>query len=423
MPNSQDLAHVPPTRPAAARDVLVTGVGILTSLGLGWRANADGFRTGRVALFPITAFDASRQSVRTAGQVTLPSDLPPHGLPAADVRRIERGGKLLLHAGYECLQAARLIAADVPDNLRIVLGTSAGAMAHGEDFFQHALAADGSRCGQTARAAAYLVSHQAGLLGRAFGIPAPLTILSNACASGANALGHGYDCIRSGRSDMVIAGGYDALSHLVFAGFDTLKALSQTLPRPFAADRDGLALGEGAAIFVLESRAHAMARHAPVLAELAGYGFATDIHHLTQPHPHGQAAVRSMEMASRRAQISPDTVQYINSHGTGTPLNDPAEAAAIGTWAGAAAAGIAVSSTKGNIGHLLGGAGAVEAAVCLMAMAEGFLPPTTNVGVPDPCCTFDLITQPRAATLHTTLTNSFGFGGSNATLIFRRPCL
>lgn len=413
-----DSPPLPP--PAADAVVVVTGVGILTSLGNGWRVNADGFRDGRVAIRPVSVFDVSRQQVGQAGEVALPADLPPNDLPVAELRRLERGGHLLLHAGHEALVMSGISRADVAGNAAIVLGTSAGAMAHGEEFFRRAVDPGGHRGGQAARAVSYQVSHQAGLLGRAFGLSAPVTVISNACASGANALGHAYHLIRSGRCDVVVAGGYDALCRLVFAGFDALKALSRTIPRPFDVGRDGLALGEGAAIFILESHTHAVARHAPILAELAGYGIASDVHHLTQPHPGGAAAVASMTRACLEAGVHPEQVQYINSHGTGTPLNDPAEAAAIATWAGAAARTIAVSSTKGNIGHLLGGAGAVEAAVCLMAMKEGFLPPTAGLVTPDPCVGFDLVTRPRAADLAVTLTNSFGFGGSNASLVFRR---
>ncbi|MEN9974296.1 MAG: hypothetical protein RLZZ282_302, partial [Verrucomicrobiota bacterium] len=329
-------------------------------------------------------------------------------------------GKLLLHAASEALCQADLNAANAPKSLEIVLGTSAGAMIHGEHFYQRATRAAGSRRGQLALAIDYLIPQQAGLLARAFGLTAPTTVISNACASGANALGHAYDLIRGGRCEMAIAGGYDALSQMVYAGFDSLKALSRTQPRPFDAHRDGLALGEGAAIFVLERRAHAVARGVPILATVAGYGVATDSHHLTQPNPAGIAALQSMRMACGQAGLEPHHIQYINSHGTGTPLNDPAEAAAIAAWAGNAAPAIAVSSTKGAIGHLLGGAGAVESAICVIAMSEGFLPATANVTTPDTCCTFDLVTEPRPAALQTSLSNSFGFGGSNATLVFQR---
>jgi 3-oxoacyl-[acyl-carrier-protein] synthase II len=411
----------PPSLPAGtAVEVVITGMGVITAMGCGKAANVAGFQAGRVALGPVSVFDVSRQAAQIAAEVALPPILPANHLPPALLRRMERGAKLLLHAAGEALGQARLTAANAPASLEIVLGTSAGAMAHGEEYYRRALRAGASRRGQVAMAIDYLVPVQAGLLARAFAFAAPTTVISNACASGANALGHAYQLIRSGRSEMVIAGGYDALCQLVYAGFDSLKALSRTLPRPFDARRDGLALGEGAAVLVVESRASAVARGAEILAVVAGYGMANDCHHLTQPHPHGLAALASMRMACEQAGLAPHQIQYLNSHGTGTPLNDPAEAAAIAAWAGDAAAGIAVSSTKGAIGHLLGGAGAVEAAICLMAMNDGFLPATANVTTPDACCGFDLVTAPRAATLVTTLSNSFGFGGTNASLVFQR---
>ena len=400
---------IPPTAhpTPAADDVVITGVGMITAMGHGWQANVDGFRAGRVALGPVTVFDVSRQGARIAGEAVLPADLPANHLGAAERRRMERGGKLLVHAASEALGQAGLTAATAPAALEIVLGTSAGAMEHGEEYYRRATRGTGSRRGQLTLFLNYLIPQQAGMLARAFALNAPTTVISNACASGANALGHAYDLLRRGHCEMVVAGGYDALCQLVYAGFDSLKALSRTLPKPFDAERDGLALGEGAAVFVMERRAHALERGAEIIASVSGYGFATDCHHLTQPSPSGAAAIQTMSMACHQAGLIPQQIQYINSHGTGTPLNDPAEAAAIATWAGDAAASIAVSSTKGAIGHLLGGAGAVEAAICLMALTEGFLPATAHVTHPDPCCAFDLVTRPRPATLHTVLSNSF----------------
>ncbi|MEI7908125.1 MAG: beta-ketoacyl-[acyl-carrier-protein] synthase family protein [Verrucomicrobiota bacterium] len=409
-----------PSSPQQAGDeVVITGVGVITAMGCGWEANVAGLRAGRVALGPVTVFDVSRQAARLGGEVAMPPALPANHLNRAEQRRMERGAKLLLHAAGEALGQARVTAANAPDSLEIVLGTSAGAMAHGEEFYRRVTRGGSFRRGQLTLAIEYQVPVQAGLLARAFALAAPTTVISNACASGANALGHAYQLIRAGRSEMVIAGGYDALSQLVYAGFDSLKALSLTLPKPFDAHRDGLALGEGAAVLVLESRAHAVARGAKILAVVAGYGMANDCHHLTQPHPAGVAALASMRMACAAAGVAPHDIEYLNSHGTGTPLNDPAEAAAIASWAGEATARIAVSSTKGAIGHLLGGAGAVEAAICLMAMGDGFLPATAHVTAPDPCCGFDLVTRPREAAPRTALSNSFGFGGSNASLVLR----
>jgi 3-oxoacyl-[acyl-carrier-protein] synthase II len=206
----------------------------------------------------------------------------------------------------------------------------------------------------------------------------------------------------------------------VFAGFDSLQALSPSSCRPFDAGRDGLALGEGAAVVTLETLESAAQRGANIIAEVCGYGAVTDCHHLTQPHPQGSAALESMEKACRVANISPTQVGYINAHGTGTPLNDSAEAEAINRWAGPVAGEMRVSSTKASIGHLLGAAGAVEAVVCAMALQEQWLPPTTTTENVDAACQFQLVREPTQAKFDYALSNSFGFGGANASLVLRR---
>jgi 3-oxoacyl-[acyl-carrier-protein] synthase II len=248
----------------------------------------------------------------------------------------------------------------------------------------------------------------------------PTTILSNACASGGNAIGHAFDLIRSGQAERVVAGGYDALGELVFSGFDSLQALSPTICRPFDAHRDGLALGEGAAILNLETLAHAQRRGAEILGELIGYATAIDQHHLTQPHPQGNTTLQVMKQACANARVTPDEIDYINAHGTGTVLNDASEALAISEWAGTRAETLPVSSTKASIGHLLGGAGAVEAVVCLMTLREQWLPPEMEFETPDPACRFPIVHQMQDARVNLVLSNSFGFGGVNASLIFRR---
>ena len=399
------------------RRVVVTGAGVITAHGTGWRVNADAFRNGTSSLRPVTLFDVSRQRVTTAGEVQLPENLPPHHLTARQSSRMERGSRLLIHAASEALRQSGGSGGPLP----CVLGTSAGGMALGEDFFRHSVGPAFRQRGQATRAVCYQAQSQVGLMQQALGLTGPVTVISNACASGANAIAHAASLVRRGSATTVLCGGYDALCLLVFAGFDTLKALSPTTARPFDAHRDGLALGEGAGMMVVESLASAQARGAVILAEIAGTGGGTDLHHLTQPHPEGHAALASMTAACRMAGLRPHDIDYLNSHGTGTPLNDAAEACAIQRWAGEHVRDIRVSSTKGGIGHLLGGAGAVEAVICLMALREGFLPPCVGVETPDPVCCFDLIRQPRQAELRSALTNSFGFGGSNATLIFRQP--
>jgi 3-oxoacyl-[acyl-carrier-protein] synthase II len=265
----------------------------------------------------------------------------------------------------------------------------------------------------------YQANTQVRMVAEALGIGGPIRIISNACASGADAIGHAWESIRRGESRQVLTGGYDAHTELVFAGFDSLQLLTQTSCRPFDATRDGMLLGEGAAVLAVEALPHALARGATILGEIAGYGQAIDRHHLTQPHPRGDAALASMTLACEAAGVTPEQIDYVNAHGTGTVLNDAAEATAIGRWAGARAATLPVSSVKASVGHLLGAAGAVEAAVCLMALQGQWLPPQPGL-TKDAACGFPVVTEPRSAKLDYVLSNSFGFGGVNATLIFRR---
>jgi 3-oxoacyl-[acyl-carrier-protein] synthase II len=293
-------------------------------------------------------------------------------------------------------------------------------MSLGELYYRQAIGRPDWRRNQPARVVHYQAQRQGLDLCDAFEFNGPVAIIANACASGANAIGHGWELVRSGRFDCALVGGYDALSQMVFAGFDSLQALSTTRCRPFDVNRDGLALGEGAAVLILEALHHAEGRGATVLAEIAGYGAATDVHHLTQPQPEGEAALASMLSACRSADVHPSEIRYINAHGTGTLLNDRAEASAINRLAEYSMHSLAVSSTKANIGHLLGAAGAVEAVICLMALREQWLPPTAATEVPDPVCQFQVVLMPTDANLEFALSNSFGFGGANASLLFKR---
>jgi len=400
---------------------VVTGAGIVTALGLGWSANAEGFFAGRSGFGPVTLFDTTRHRARQAAEVRFPDDFPADRLPARRVARMDRAARLLLLAAREAVGSAQLAPDTVPGPLPVVVATTSAGMNSGQAYFHHALGHPLSRHGQAVRLDDYFVPRHFRDLAEDLGLRGPHTALANACASGSNAIGHAWELLRAGRAVCAVAGGYDALSQLVFAGFDSLQALSTTCCRPFDRHRDGLGLGEGAGLLVLETLDHARQRHAPILAELAGYALATDLHHLTQPHPEGRAAVASMTGACTIAGLRPADVGYINAHGTGTPLNDIAEAHAINAWAGDAAPGLAVSSTKSSVGHLLGAAGAVEAVVSVMALRRQQRPPTATLQEPDPACRFRIVREPETADgLEAVLSNSFGFGGSNATLAFRR---
>jgi 3-oxoacyl-[acyl-carrier-protein] synthase II len=415
---------------------VVTGAGIITALGYGWKLNAEGFRSGKTAFRPVSLFDVSRQRVKTAAEVDLPATLPPTRLSARRLARLDRAGVMLLQAAREAWQQAgwdrsadassassgspfargQGVRAPVP----LVLGTTAGGMALGETYFRQAVETPRRLRQQPTRALHYQCQTQGRMVADALGLGGETMIVSNACASGASGVGEGWEMVRRGRAERVLAGGYDALSQLVFAGFDSLQALSPTVCRPFDASRDGLALGEGAALLALETLDSARKRGADILGELIGYASVLDTHHLTQPQPQGDAALASMKLACDLARITPADVGYINAHGTGTPLNDSAEALAIRRWAGTRADALPVSSTKAGIGHLLGAAGAVEAVICLMTLRERWLPPELAFDQPDPACNFPIVRQPQDARLEVALSNSFGFGGVTATLIFRR---
>ncbi len=400
---------------SSPRRVVVTGAGIVSPMGIGIAENAAGFRAGKTAFSPVTLFDVSRQRAKTAGVAKLPET---SGIiPRRTMSRLDRGTLMAWQAAREAMAAARIDGGNMP----MIVGTSAAAMPVGEAYFKAAHETTVSRRAQLHRVEIHQPQRQMLELARLLRIDGPMRIVSNACASGANAIGQAFQLVREGRAERVLAGGFDPLCQLVFAGFDSLQALSPSgIPRPFDVARDGLALGEGAGFVVVESAAAAKSRGARVLAEICGYGAATDTHHLTQPHPQGDAALATMSAACAMAGISPEQIDYINSHGTGTPLNDVAEGNAIQRWAGGAVASIKVSSTKSAIGHLLGGAGAVESVICLMAMEGQWLPASLNVREPDPVCTFDLVRAPREARVARVLTNSFGFGGANATLIFQK---
>lgn len=405
-----------PTR-GPHRRVVVTGGGIITALGPNWHSNAKGFRAGRLGFAPVTLFDVSRQRVQQAAQTSPPTHIRGTRLPPKEIARLDRAALLLLTAAHEAWGQSGW---DATSDLPIILGTTSGGMALGEAYFRDAITQPPHWRRQPSRALYYSAQKQVMALHDSLGCSGPITIIANACASGSNAIGHAWETVRLGRADRVLTGGYDGLCQLVFAGFDSLQALSPTLCRPFDVHRDGLAIGEGAAVLALETLESARARNADILCEIIGYGASTDTHHLTQPHPEGHAALASMTAATDSAGIRPDDVQYVNAHGTGTVHNDSSEAAAINHWAGTNVRTVRVSSTKASVGHLLGAAGAVEAAVCLMALRGQWLPPTTTIEKVDPVCGFPVVRQPLDVPLSIALSNSFGFGGANATLIFRR---
>jgi 3-oxoacyl-[acyl-carrier-protein] synthase II len=289
-------------------------------------------------------------------------------------------------------------------------------MEWGEAFLRGALS--GKRRNQLARVARYQPQQQVLDVQRALGLNGPVMIVGNACASGANAIGHGFDLIRSGLAECVIVGGYEALTELIFMGFDCLQALSVDWCRPFDVNRNGLMLGEGAAFLVLENESHARARGGEIQGRILGYGHSTDLHHLTQPAPTGVALSTAMRGALQEAGVKPEHVAYVNAHGTGTPMNDGAEATAYSEIFGDALPSVAVSSTKAAIGHTLGAAGALEAVFALCAAREGVAPPQLHNETPLPEIAASLaLGSRRLASGRPVMSVNLGFGGSNAALV------
>ena len=389
--------------------VAVVAAGIISPLGCGLAETLESLRAARDCITPVTRFSVDRCRCKTAGQVPdEPLALRRNGRRE---RRLHRASRMLIFALEEALTQDHQFKPELT-----VIGTTSGGMSYGEDYYR-AL----HRHGDLRRSPTWIANYppQKPVIDaqEAFGISAPCEVIANACASGTNAIGHGFECVRSGRYQRVLTGGYDALSELVFVGFDSLQASTPEKCRPFDRHRTGMVLGEGAAILALENLEAARARGAAILAEITGYGISTDNFHLTQPNPSGSGARQAMERALESAKLSAKAVDYINAHGTATPLNDAAEGKAIGQLFGR----VPVSSTKSMMGHSLGAAGAVEAIVCLLALQHQFLPPNINFRVQDEDVDLNIVAnESRPSSVRTVLSNSFGFGGTNASVVMQR---
>jgi 3-oxoacyl-[acyl-carrier-protein] synthase II len=400
-----------------AAPLVVTGVGTVNALAHSAPAFAAALRAGTCAVAPVTGFDASGYRSRVAAEV---KDLAiPDWIPSPLKRRASRSDLFALLAAAEALADSGLDVAAAPARVGVALGGTTGGMMAAETCFRDRSA---GRLGRYAKSPllATPISTSADVLATVFGLAGPRLVLSTACSSSANALGIALDWIRLGRADAVVAGGTESLCRTIFAGFNALKAMSPEPCRPFDRRRAGLNLGEGAAIMVIERADHAAARGARVHARLLGYGTSADAHHLTAPHPDGTGATLAMQRALARAGVDAAAIDYVNAHGTGTPLNDGIEAAAIHRVFGEHTRAVAVSSTKGAVGHTLGAAGAIEALATVVALRDGFVPPTVNLDDPDPACDLDLPRTHRDAGLAYALSNSYGFGGNNTSVVLAR---
>ncbi|WP_406863618.1 beta-ketoacyl-ACP synthase II [Streptomyces sp. HUAS MG47] len=409
----------------SGRRVVVTGLGPVTAVGVGAKAFHVGQLEGRSGIRPISRFDASELSVRIAGEVDLPEELVPERRVAAVTDRITH---LALAAAELALQDAGL-APDTADRERIgvVLGTGCGGV---ESIRNNgvALALRGAGAVGARFVPMSMGNSPAAWVAMRYGLGGPVTSTVTACASGADALATAHGMIASGEADVVLAGGAEApVTDLLVGGFAKMKALStrndepERASRPFGADRTGFVLGEGAAVLVLESAEHARGRGAAPLAELRGYGRTSDAHHIVAPRPDGAAASRAIGAALRSAGLTPEEVSHVNAHGTGTLLNDAAEAVALGIALGPVAGRVPVTATKSLTGHTLGAAGAIEAVAAVQALMYQVVPPTANLDRPDPEIGLDLVAgAPRDVPVSAVLSNSFAFGGHNVVLAFGR---
>jgi 3-oxoacyl-[acyl-carrier-protein] synthase II len=390
--------------------VAVVAGGVVSPLGFGFAETLASLRAGIDCVSLVTRFDVSKCRCKTAGQISDDRLLK---------QRSDRGKSNRLHRASRMLVAAldQLLGQDPNFSPELtVIGTTSGGMSFGEDYYralhQHRHLRHSARWIANYPPQKPVLDAQ-----EIFGISAPCQIIANACASGTNAIGHAFECVHSGKYQRVLTGGYDTLSELVFIGFDSLQASTPEKCRPFDRDRSGMVLGEGAAVFALENLERARARNAPILGEIIGYGISTDNHHLTQPDPSGSGPRRAMEQALKSANRTAGEVDYINAHGTATTFNDAAEGKAIAELFNK----VPVSSTKSMIGHSLGAAGAIEAAVSLLALQAQLLPPNINFRNPDRDLDLNVVAnKSRNAKIDTVLSNSFGFGGTNASILVQK---
>ena len=390
--------------------VCVTGMGAITALGKNLPKTWQNLIEKKSAQRAITLFDVSQCRCQQGCEAELPNL---KNLSSKQKSRLSRASYLAIAAAQEALTNASLS----PTHLPLSVSTTGGGMAFGEIFLKKTLAH--SQKSSLALAARYQPQQQTLDLQNYLNFSGPTCIVANACASGANAIGHAYHLIKSGQSEVVLTGGFEAMTELIFVGFDCLQAASQDCCRPFDQNRSGLILGEGAAFLVLESETSAKKRGAKILAELVGYGHTTDTHHLTQPSPQGQALVQAMQRACALAEIEPSQIRYINAHGTGTPLNDSAEAKSFKSFFGEHS--FYVSSTKAALGHTLGAAGAIEAALTIQALRTNQMPPQIHLQNPMPEMANHLVTtETNLSNFNYAMSVNLGFGGSNAALLFKR---
>ena len=406
--------------------VVVTGLGAVTPIGNDVPTYWEGLSTGKNGVAPITLFDAARHACRFAAEV---KGFDPRGfIEPKEAKRWDRFCKFGVVAAKQAVAHAGLtIDASNANRVGTAIGSGVGGLLMMETQ-AHVLAERGPDRVSPFCVPMMIPNMATGLAAIALGAKGPSSAVATACAAGSNAIGDAYRLIQMGLADAMVCGGAEsAITPLGVAGFASAKALSfrnddpATASRPFDAERNGFVIGEGAGVIVLESLEHARARGAEILAEVVGYGMTCDAHHITSPTPGGIGGAEAMRLALADARIEAADVDYVNAHGTSTQANDSNETSAIKSALGERAYQIPVSSTKSMTGHLLGGSGGIEAVAAVLAIGHNLVPPTINYQNPDPACDLDVVpNQAREQTLNVVLSNSFGFGGHNVCLAFRR---
>ena len=408
------------------RRVVITGIGAITPIGIGTEGLWEGLQRRRSAVGPITRFDATPFKSRIAAQV---DDFHPSDhIEERRAKRLDRYSMFSLAACRMALGDAEIdLARENRDRIGAMMGTALAGVARAEQEHKH-FVEGGVRAVDPSLALSVFAGAASCNIAIDFGLCGPNSTNGMSCASGTIAIGDGFRAIRRGDADVMVVGGAEApLSPLCFGAFAIIRAMSTrnddpaTASRPFDRGRDGFVMAEGAAVLILEERNRAVSRGAHIYAEVCGYGLTNDAFHMTQPRPDGRQAARAMSLALDEARLAPHEIGYINAHGSSTPLNDPTETSAVKQVLGEAARKVPLSGTKGYYGHALGASGAFETAICALASSRRWLPPTVSLADPDPACDLDYIAgEGRVADPEFILTNSFGFGGINASLVLRR---
>ena len=409
-----------------SRRVVVTGVGLVSPLGIGTQANWEAILAGKSGIGPITRFDASLYSARIAGEVQ--GFDPLQFVDKKDVKKMDVFIQFALAASQFAVDDARLeVTPEIADSVGVYIASGIGGFQTIER--EHVeLMNGGPRRISPFFIPASIINLAAGQVSIRFNARGPNLATCTACTASAHAIGEAFEIIRRGDADIMIAGGSEAaITPMGVGGFAAMRALStrndepQRASRPFDKDRDGFVMGEGSGICILETLESARRRGAPIYAELVGYGLTSDAYHLTGQPEEAHGAIRSMRMALRKAGVDATAVDYINAHGTSTPINDPTETRGVKTLFGEHAYKLAMSSTKSMTGHLLGAAGGLEAGITALAIKHQIAPPTVNLDNPDPACDLDYVPHTaRPMKIRYALSNSFGFGGTNGTLLFKQ---